>query len=216
MLQINLIRERKISKVAAPKGAGGGGFRIPIPRIPGLHLGLVFSAIGFLAAAGIVIGTFITQKARIGQLQGKITQYNAELAKLAGPKRLVDEYIKKEADLNTKLSEISSVDQGRFKLVRLMDGLSQSLVDNVWLTSFSEDGATLKIDCLTFSNLIVADLMERMKATGYFTTVELSQTEKTTVEGREVVRFSLTCGINPNPPDSLTSNQAAAAGRTQR
>ncbi len=216
MLQINLIRDRKIAKVAAPKGAAGGGFRIPIPSIPGLHLGLVFSSLAFLVAAVVVIVAFTTQRATIGQLRGKIDQYNAELAKLAGPKRLVDEFIQKQADLNTKLSEISSVDQGRYKLVRLMDGLSQSLVDNVWLTSFNEDGSTLKIDCLTFSNLIVADLMEKMKATGYFTSVELSQTEKTLVEGREVVKFSLTAGINPNPPDSLTTNQTAAAGRAQR
>jgi len=216
MLQINLIRDRKISKVAAPKSAGGGGFRIPIPRIPGLHLGLVLSSLAFVVVLGFVIGIFLQQKAQIGILQGKITQYNAELAKLAGPKRLVEEYLKKEADLNTKLSEISSVDRGRFKLARLMDGLSQSLVDNVWLTSFAEDGSTLRIDCLTFSNLIVADFMEKIKSTGYFTSVELSQTEKTVIEGREVVKFSLSCGINPNPPDSLTTIQAAAAGRAQR
>lgn len=216
MLQINLIHDRKIAKVAAPKGAGGGGFRIPIPRIPGLHLGLVFSALAFVVVLVIVMVFYFQQKAQIGILQGKISSYQAELAKLAGPKRLVDEYIQKQADLNTKLSEISSVDQGRFKLVRLMDGLSQSLTDNVWLTSFAEDGTTLKIDCLTFSNLIVADFMEKMKSTGYFTTVELSQTEKTTVEGREVVKFSLTAGINPSPNESLTTNQAAAAGRAQR
>ncbi|MDI6740654.1 MAG: PilN domain-containing protein [Candidatus Edwardsbacteria bacterium] len=216
MLQINLIRDRRIAKVAAPKGAGGPGFRITLPRIPGLHLGLVLSSLAFLAALIVVIIVFTTQKAQIGQLQGKIDQYNAELAKLAGPKRLVDEYIQKQNDLNTKLSEISSIDQGRFKEARLLDGMCQSLVDNVWLTAFTEDGAMLKIDCLTFSNLIVADFMERMKSSGYFTSVELSQTEKTSVEGREMVKFSLSAGINPNPSDSLATTQAAAAGRAQR
>ncbi|MCU0606652.1 MAG: PilN domain-containing protein [Candidatus Edwardsbacteria bacterium] len=216
MLQINLIRDRKIAKVAAPKGAAGGGFQLRLPQIPGLHLGLVLSTAALLIVLVVVIVLFTTQKAQIGQLQGKITQYNEELAKLAGPKRMVDEFLAKQADLNTKLSEINSIDKGRYKLVQLMDGLSQSLVDNVWLTSFNEDGSTLKIDCLTFSNLIVADFMMKMKATGYFTSVELSQTEKTTVEGREVVKFSLTCGINPNPPDSLTTNQAATAGRAQQ
>lgn len=216
MLQINLIRDRKIAKVAAPKGAAGGGFQLRLPQIPGLHLGLVFSSLALLIVLVFVIVIFTTQKAQIGQLQGKITQYNEELARLAGPKRMVDEFLVKQADLNTKLSEINSIDKGRYKLVQLMDGLSQSLVDNVWLTSFSEDGTTLRIDCLTFSNLIVADLMMKMKSSGYFTSVELSQTEKTTVEGREVVKFSLTCGINPNPSDSLTTNKAATAGRAQQ
>jgi Tfp pilus assembly protein PilN len=215
MLQINLIRERKITKVAAAKGASGPGFKIAIPKVP-FHLGLVGSALAFLVVVILVIVFWFQQKAQTGMLQGKIDSYQAELAKLSGPKRMVDEYLQKEADLNTKLSEISSVDQGRYREVRLLDGLSQSLVDNVWLTSFSEDGTSIKIDCLTFSNLIVADLMENMKSKGYFTTVELSQTEKTIIEGREVVKFSLTCGINPNPPDNNATSQADAAGRAQR
>ena len=215
MLQINLIRDRKIAKVAAAKGAGGPGFKISIPKVP-FHMGLVGSAAAFLIAVGIILFLWFQQKAQIGILQGKISSYQAELSKLSGPKRMVDEYLQKEADLNTKLSEIASVDKGRYREVRLLDGLSQSLADNVWLTSFTEDGSSIKIDCLTFSNLIVADQMEKMKSLGYFTSAELSQTEKAIFEGREVVKFSLTCGINPNPPDSIVTNQAAAAGRVQR
>jgi len=214
MLQINLIRDRKIAKVAAAKGAGGPGFKIAIPRVP-FHMGLVGSAAAFLAVVAVVLILYFQQKAEIGLLQGKINSYQAELTKLSGPKRMVDEYMQKQADLNTKLAEIASVDQGRYREARLLDGLSQSLADNVWLTSFSEDGGSIKIDCLTFSNLIVADQMEKIKASGFFTSAELSQTEKSSLEGRELVRFSLTCGINPNPPDSII-NQAAAAGRAQR
>ena len=215
MLQINLIRERKIAKVAAAKGAGGPGFKFAIPKVP-FHLGLVGSALAFLIVIAFIIGLYLSNTTQIKLLQNKIDSYQAELTKLSGPKRMVDEYVQKKADLNTKLSEIASVDQGRYREVRLLDGLSQSLIDNVWLTSFSEDGTSIKIDCLTFSNLIVADLMENMKSTGYFTTVELSQTQKTSIEGREVVQFSLTCGINPNPPDNNATNQAATAGRAQR
>lgn len=214
MIQINLIRDRKIDKVAGAKPAGGG-FKLSLPRLP-FNVGVLASVIGVLAVLIIVALTMISQKAQISSLDSKIKSYNEELAKLAGPKRLVDDYLKKQADVNVKLNEIIAIDKNRFYTVKLLDALSNSLPDYLWVTVFKEDKGVVNIEGLTFSNLIVADFMDKLKGTGYFSDVELNQTAKADLEGRELVKFVISSKYidNPNKNEAgLNADTGTTAGK---
>lgn len=207
MIQINLIRDRKIAKVAGK--AAGPGFKLALPQLP-FNLGILFSVVAF-AVVLLVIGlTFVSQRARISQLKKQIDSHNTELVKLSGPKRLVDEYVAKQQEVNTKLNEISSIDKGRFDVVKVMAALGGSMPDHLWLTQSTHDGGKITMEGVTFSNIIVADFMERLKASGYFNTVELAKAEKTEIEGRELVKFSLSAAVSiPAPVASDTTSKAA-------
>jgi Tfp pilus assembly protein PilN len=211
MIQINLIRDRKIEKVAGAKPAAGAGFSFSLPRLP-FNVGILASVLGVVIILVVIVLTMISQKAQINSLEAKIKGYNEELTKLAGPKRLVDDYLKKQADVNTKLNEIASIDKNRFYTITLLDQLSFALPEYLWLTSMKDDKETISIDGLTFSNLIVADFMDKLKGCGYFDNVELVQTSKTTVEGRDMVKFSITAKYIPIPVKP--ANVGAGAGQT--
>lgn len=211
MIQINLIRDRKIARVAGK--AAGPGFKLALPQLP-FNLGILFSVLAFVVVLVVIGLTFVSQRARVMYLRKQIDSHNAELAKLSGPKRLVDEYIAKQAEVNTKLNEISSVDRGRFDVVKVMVAMNQALPDHVWLTTSSHDGNKLTLEGITYSNIIVADFMERMKATGYFDNIELSRTEKTEVEGRELVKFGLSASVSIPAASDTTAKAAKIAAST--
>jgi len=211
MIQINLIRDKKIAKVAGTK-APGAGFSFSIPKLP-FNLPILLSVLGFLVVLLVVGLTFLSQRAKVAMLQNKITTYNSELAKLAGPKRMVDEYIQKVNDLSTKKREIETIDQGRFNRVKLLDAISRAMPEHLWLTLLDEDGANVKLDGYTFSNLIVAEFMESLKATGYLENVELTVAQKSDQAGREVVKFSLTGKINFTPALENAAAVEVAAGK---
>lgn len=210
MIQINLIRDRKLEKVAGVKTAGKG-FSFSIPTLP-FNVGILASVLGVVIILAVIVLTMISQKAQIANLQSKIKGYNEELTKLAGPKRLVDDYLKKQADVNTKLNEISSIDKNRFYTITLLDQLSNAMPDYLWLTTMKEDKGNVSLDGMTFSNLIVADFMDRLKSSGYFSNVELGQTVKSTLEGRDLVKFSVTASYNPMP--DVSASKVEATGQT--
>ncbi|MBU1575820.1 MAG: PilN domain-containing protein, partial [Candidatus Edwardsbacteria bacterium] len=183
MIQINLIRDRKVERVAGAKPAGAG-VSFSLPKLP-FNVGILASVLGVVIVLVVIVLTMISQKAQIASLESKIKGYNEELTKLAGPKRLVDDYLAKQADVNTKLNEIASIDKTRFYTVTLLDQLSHALPDYLWLTSMKDEKDVISMEGMTFSNLIVADFMDRLKGSGYFSNVELTQTTKATSEGRD-------------------------------
>lgn len=213
MIQINLIRDRKVERVAGAKPAGAG-FSVSLPRLP-FNVGILASVLGVAIVLVVIVLTMISQKAQIASLESKIKGYSEELIKLAGPKRLVDDYLKKQADVSTKLNEIASIDKTRFYTVTLLDQLSHALPDYLWLISMKDEKDLISIEGMTFSNLIVADFMDRLKESGYFTNVELTQTSKTESEGRELVKFSITSKYNENQnkPASVADAKGPTAGK---
>jgi Tfp pilus assembly protein PilN len=213
MIQINLIRDRKISRVAGK--AAGPGFKLSLPQVP-FNLGILFSVLAFVVVLVVIGLTFVSQRARMGHLKRQIDSHQSELTKLSGPKRLVDEYIAKQQEVNTKLNEIASIDKGRFDGVKAMAALGGSIPDHLWLTTATLDGSKMTLEGVTFSNIIVAEFMEKLKASGYFTGVELAKAEKTEIEGRELVKFSLSSGLTipaAAAAADTTSKAAPAAGK---
>jgi Tfp pilus assembly protein PilN len=212
MIQINLIRDRKLERVQGSKPAGAG---FTLPRLP-FNVGILSSVLGVVIILAVIVLVGISQRSQIAGLNAKISGYQEELAKLAGPKRLVDEFEAKKKEVKTKLDEINSIDKDRFNEVKLLDQLSHSLPEYLWLIAMKEEKGKIDMEGMTFSNLIVADFMDKLKESGYFTNVELTQTSKAESEGRELVKFAISAKYNPNPstltPSAEVAGQAAGKG----
>jgi type IV pilus assembly protein PilN len=205
MIQINLIRDRKLERVPGSKPAGAG---FSLPRLP-FNVGILASVLGVVVIIAAVVLIFLSQRAQITGLNTKIKGYQEELSKLAGPKRMVDEFEAKKQEVKTKLDEITAIDKDRFNAVKLLDQLSRAMPEYLWLISVKEEKNGISMEGMTFSNLIVADFMDRLKESGYFTGVELTQTSKAVSEGRELVKFGISTKYNPNPSNAVVAAEMA-------
>ncbi len=183
MIRINLLpREERVERK-----------RLALPRVgavaPWLLLGLFFGAIVVLTAM---------ERTRISGLKRDIARAEEEARLLKPQIDKVNALTQKREELNTRLQVIQDLDKGRFHSVRIMDELAQDLPQYLWVTSLRDQGgAKVSLDGVTFSNLVVADLMMRLERSPLFQNVDLVVTEKGSIETRQVTKFTVTADITP-------------------
>jgi len=122
-----------------------------------------------------------------------INKKNADLKKTLGE---VANYEKKKKDLEKKLTVLNRLEEGRSGPVRLLDELSNALPtlpDKVWLTEFSESGASINMKGVGDNERTVARFMQNLEASPYYKNIELTVTEQASVGGIKMQKFTLRC-----------------------
>lgn len=192
MIRINLLPQEERAqrrKMALPRVSA---------IVPFLALALFFGAIVAITAM---------ERSRIAGLKRDIARAEEEARVLKPQIEKVNELTRRREELNTRLQVIQDLDRGRFHSVRLMDEMAQNMPEYLWITNFRDQGGTrLQVDGVTFSNLVVADLMMRLDATEMFQNIDLIITEKGTIDSRQVTKFSVTADIVPG---STTAPEAS-------
>lgn len=208
MIQINLIHDQKIAKVAAPRSSGAG-FKFALPRLP-FNVGMVAAALLFVVVVVASIVAYTWQQTDVKLTNGKIKKDSLKIDSLNNLNVKVQALKRDKEEIEAKLDEVSRINKGRFYAARLMEVVNKCLPEYLWLTLLSEDAGKVVVEGTTFSNLIVVELMDNLKSSRCFSGIELKQTSKLTVEGREMVKFSITGDYNadvPKPSASFATSQ---------
>jgi type IV pilus assembly protein PilN len=185
MIRINLLpREERVS---AP--------RLTLPKIGGslLPMGILGGAIALIAlTAGL-------ERAKLTALRSDVAQVKEEVRAIQPQVDRVKRLTSQREELERRLDVIRQLDEGRFISVRTMD--------NLWLTAVKqENSGIVTVKGMTFSNLIVADFMMSMEKNPMFANVDLIQTNRGTIEGRDVTEFAITAQLTPDEvPDDFTA-----------
>ena len=155
--------------------------------------------VAIVAAAGLVIlGTSLSQGARIASFNRSISEIDAQSRALAPQIEKVKRLAQERAELDLRLGIISKLEKGRTQSVRLMDELARCVPDHLWLTLAQQDaGDKLSLEGVTYSNLVVSDFMSRLERSSLFSTVELGVAERGQVAGKNVVKFRISCQVTP-------------------
>ncbi len=187
MIRINLLpgEEKRQRKAAA--GFKTGDLVVPLAVLA--------------ATALIVAGTALSQRTRADALARNIADVEAQSRALAPQIERVNRLAQERAELDLRLGIISRLQKGRTQSVRLMDELARCIPEHMWLSSMSQDGpTTLGLEGMTYSNLVVSDLMSRLERSPLFANVELTVAERAKAGDRDVVRFRVTCTVTPDEP----------------
>ena len=189
MIRINLLpREEKARRQAAP----ALNFKVGDLVVPTAML---------IAAALVITGTVMSQRSRAAQLQKSIADVEAQSRALQPQIERVNRLAQERAELDLRLGIISKLQKGRTQSVRLMDELARCVPDHLWLTGATQDaGSSLKLEGVTFSNLVVSDFMSRLERSPMFANVELEVAERAVMDQHDVVKFRITCQVTPDEP----------------
>ena len=191
MIRINLMpleeRGQKARKIKKHKSGGAKG------GPAGLLLPLAIVA-GVLVA---IVGTVVHQQAQIHMLVGEVARVEEDSRALAPQIAMVERLTRERADLDMRLSLIDRLSRGRFDSVRLVDELDRAIPDHLWLSSMLGDASTITVEGVTFSNLIIADLMIRLDRSPLFSNVALGQSTRGIIDEVDVVQFKLTMNLTP-------------------
>ena len=147
----------------------------------------------------IILGTVMSQSARVSALDNSIAEVDAQSRALAPQIEKVKRLAQERAELDLRLGIISKLEKGRTQSVRLMDELARCVPDHLWMTQAQQDASgQLDLEGVTYSNLVVSDFMSRLERSPLFADVELQVAEKGQVSQKDVVKFKITCQVTPD------------------
>jgi type IV pilus assembly protein PilN len=181
MIRINLLprEERQVRR------------SIQLPKV-----GAIMPVLALLLVAALFTAFSVVQAMQVSRLKSDIARAEREAERLRPQIQTINELTQKREEVTRRLNVITELDKTRLWRVRLVDELSKCVPDHLWLTSYEETGPnTVKVEGVTFSNLIVADFMSRLEASPLYGNVDLVVAEKGTIDQRNVVKFTITASM---------------------
>ena len=181
MIRINLLprEERQVRR------------SIQLPKV-----GAIMPVLALLLVAALFTAFSVVQAMQVSRLKSDIARAERESERLRPQIQTINELTQKREEVTRRLNVITQLDKTRLWRVRLVDELSKCVPDHLWLTSYEETGPnTVKVEGVTFSNLIVADFMSRLEASPLYGNVDLVVAEKGTIDQRNVVKFTITASM---------------------
>ena len=208
MIRINLLAVERTKAKKARSVAISPAHRVTI----GASLILIATVLG--------IGWwFLSLRSQSAQLDRDIARAEAEAVQLRVVLAQVQKFESRKAQLTQRVTLIEQLRRGQSSPVHVLDEISRSLPDRLWLTEMKQVGIDFTMSGFAASLPSLSDFVANLEATKWFRRpVEILdsqvQTDKT---AGDLVRFSIKGTLNdpdaPPPPPSGRGGGRGAAGR---
>jgi type IV pilus assembly protein PilN len=187
MIRINLLAIERDRAKRRPTPATTG------PQATQQRITLLCSLILVLTALGVG-WWYWSLKVQSDRIEEDIVTSQKETARLRTLIQQVQTNDARRAQLQERVGLIEELRKGREGAVRILDEISRSLPDMLWLTEVKQQGADLTITGRCMSLTALSDFVDNLKLGGYFKPVEIldSQVEGTPPAGvSALTRFSI-------------------------
>lgn len=148
-----------------------------------------------LVATGLSVGWWYWSLRSASQdLDQRIVDARQETVRLQSLIQQAQQFEARRAQLQQRVALIEELRKGQTGPVHLLDEISRSLPDTMWLTELRQTGADVTIDGRCLSLTALSDFVGSLEASTYFEQpVEIvdSQIEPSTPSSAELIRFSV-------------------------
>jgi type IV pilus assembly protein PilN len=200
MVRINLLSQpdKKKKKAAAEPGRG-----MPrLPAAPAVPLSLLGGGLVLVLLAGAVY-LYFSQNRQVAALEERIDVARQDSTRYSRAISKIREIESSQSAIAARIQAIQTVDQGRFRWPHVLDEISRSLPENLWLTSVTRgeelEGDRIEITGVTFSNLTLTQFMSSLEGSPYFESVSLVGSNRSQVDGVDVTSFALRAAFSQPP-----------------
>lgn len=153
------------------------------------------------AAAGLVmllgtalgVGGWWWQTSRAQKaVDAQIVSAQADLTRLKAVATLVDRAVSRKLELTERLGLIDRLHRTQRAPVELLETISRSVPDGLWLLELKQTGLAVQIEGRAVSLTALTDFVERLQTSGRFARpIDIVTTNMETVLEQSVVRFAL-------------------------
>jgi len=197
MIKINLLAEKKAARTRTTRVRFDTGLNAQI-----------FLLVGALGIALLYAGwQWRALDSEGKRLSAEIVEAEKEAKRLEAVNKKGEELKKKRSELQHKVELITELKNNQSGPVHMLDQLSRSLPDFVWLEALNEGENNLNITGRATTYNAVSNFYNNLTSSPFFTEVDLG----TTSEATEGVSFSITCKFVP-PAKRMTQEQADEPG----
>ncbi len=187
MIRINLLQVERTAKPKRGSSLQFGSLSQKMPLISSLILVAAIVYVGYGAWSLYL---------RDQQLEQELTQARQDEARLAPVLKQVEEFEARQKQLQQRVTLIEELRRGQAVPVHLLDKVSRSMPDRLWLTDMKQTGDSVQMDGQTSTLTALADFVGNLENSGYFMRpVEIiSSDEQKGVVGQNgvtLIRFSM-------------------------
>jgi type IV pilus assembly protein PilN len=204
MIRINLISEGK--KSPAVRSTRLRAFNISAQNIAVFCLILTF-----LLAAAAYGGYWLYMNRQLAAQQAEIEELRATVAELEEIIKEVERFEKRKAELEHKIGVITDLRNNQRGPVHIMDQVSRSLPDFLWLDRMEMNASMVNIQGKAFTTSSVANFIESLDGVPEFQEPVL---RNATWRG-QVYDFQISFNYTPVPVARTPEAEAAAAAAPQ-
>jgi type IV pilus assembly protein PilN len=200
MIRINLLAvERERTKT-----------RVAIPAAHRVTIAAAFILIGTVALVG---WWFMSLRSQSAQLDADIARAELETQQLRSVLAQVQKFESRKAQLQQRVTLIEQLRQGQSVPVHIVDQLSRSLPERLWLTQMVQNGTEFSFTGYTDQITSVSDFIANLEDTNWFKKpVEIVDTQLAQdPKAGDLVRFQLKA--NFQDPSAVPAAKTAAAAR---
>jgi type IV pilus assembly protein PilN len=189
--------------------------------IPAAHR-VTFGASLILIATILGIGWwFLSLRQRSAQLDQDIAKAEAETIQLRAVLSQVQKFEARKAQLTQRVTLIEQLRRGQSAPVHVLDEISRSLPDRLWLTELKQAGSDFTISGFAASLPSLSDFVASLEATKWFKRpVEILDSQvQTDATAGDLVKFSIKGTLNDPeapPPVPVQSGRGAGRGAVKR
>ena len=187
MIKINLLSPEKkdISTISETTSF------VEEPRENKLNIPAILTAL--LISVGIIGYMYITQTTTLKNKQKYLQERKLRLTELEQVLKELEKLEKTRDLLARKAQIIEDLKALQQKTVKMMDYLSNSLPEWVWLTQLNFSGSTLTLSGRALTNSLIADFMNNLKASNFFHNIQFRDSQRRMHQGQEILDFRITC-----------------------
>jgi type IV pilus assembly protein PilN len=203
MIRINLLA---VDRERTKKRGGGGAL------IPAAHRVTIGASLILLATVLGVAWWFWYLHNKSSRVDQDLAKAEIEIQQLRTVLAQVQKFEARKGQLQQRVSIIEELRKGQQGPVHVLDEISKSLPDRLWLTDLTQTGSDFAMGGMTTSMTAVSDFIANLEATRWFKRpVEIVDSQvQADAKAGDLVKFSLKAVFqDPNAP----AKPAAPGGR---
>jgi len=183
--------------------------------IPAAHRVTIGASLILIATILGIGWWFLSLRQRSAQLDQDIAKAEAETIQLRAVLAQVQKFEARKAQLQQRVTLIEQLRRGQSAPVHVLDEISKSLPERLWLTEVRQVGSDFTINGFTASLPSLSDFVANLEATKWFKRpVEILDSQvQTDVKAGDLVKFSIKGALNdPEAPPPAPPTPAAGRG----
>ncbi|MDX8391790.1 MAG: PilN domain-containing protein, partial [Mariprofundaceae bacterium] len=171
-----------------------------------------------LAALGItsllIFAAHSYESMQLADAQTRLQDIRTKNAALKAKIGELSKFKEVQTEVQKKLDLVDKLQQGRFRSLQTLLGLSASIPKNVWLTKVKESSGRISLSGLGKSNRAVSAFMRALEKEKAFFGVDLKLIKRQRVNGVPLRSFSLTMKRAVSPAAAAAKTKKKAGNKT--
>jgi len=211
MIRINLL---SVEKPIAATASSGPKFSLNLSDKAGPIAALFVLA----GCAGYIALDYLNLQQQDAALHQELIAARAEKARLQPILREVERFEAQKRDLQQRVNLIEELRQNQVGPVHMLDQISRSLPDRLWLTDMKQAVNDVTIDGKTSTLSSLADFVANLEASGYFAKpVEITNSEEEKANDTDLIKFTVKATFEmPGAKKPAVAGPAAAGAPARR